>query len=67
MPKPSLQKNHSDSSGDKKVQTFAKGISLKVNATVWLKFELAYFEVIVQHVNHYAIGTLLMQINKLNR
>ena len=40
------------------VHTFLKGISLKVNVTVWLKFELAYYDVAVQHVSHYTMEPL---------
>ena len=36
------------------VYTFPKGISPKVNVIAWLEFELAYYDVKVQHVNHYA-------------
>ena len=28
-----------------------------MNETEWLEFELTYFEVAVQHFNHYATGT----------
>ena len=35
---------------------FSKGINLKVNISVQLEFEPAYFEVIVHHFHHYARG-----------
>ena len=38
------------------VHTFPKGISPKVNVIVQLEFELAYYDVAVQHVSHYAMG-----------
>ena len=43
---------------DKKVHTFLKGISLKVNTVARLDFELANFEVTVLDVSHYASGSL---------
>ena len=39
---------------DKEVHGFAKGISTKVNVTVQLEFEIAYYDVAFQEVNHYA-------------
>ena len=36
---------------------FPKGISSEVNVKAQLEFELAYFNVTVQHVNHYITGT----------
>ena len=42
---------------DKGVHTFFKGISLKVNAQLWLEFKLTYYDVTVQCVSHYAMGT----------
>ena len=39
------------------VLTFPKGISLKTNIKAWLVFELAYYDVAIQHVNHYAKRT----------
>ena len=35
---------------------FPERISLKVNVIAQLEFEPAYFEVSVQHLNHYATG-----------
>ena len=35
---------------------FPKEISSKVNIIAWLEFELAYYDVVVQHVNHYNMG-----------
>ena len=40
---------------DKGNRTFPKGISLKVNVIVRLEFELAFYDVAVLLVNHYAI------------
>ena len=34
---------------DERVYAFPKGISPKVSAIAWLVFDLAYFEVSVQH------------------
>ena len=61
MPKPSLM-NISDTVmilfnqllgwGGKEIQTFAKGISLKVSAIVILKYELTYFKAAVQHFSY---------------
>ena len=31
--------------GDKEIYSFPKGISLKMNVTVWLEFELVYYNV----------------------
>ena len=36
---------------------FPKIICLKVIILVGLEFEHAYYEVTIQHVNHYAMGT----------
>ena len=36
---------------------FPKGISAKVNVIAWLEFELTYYNVTVQHVNHYTTET----------
>ena len=37
---------------NKRIHTFPKGISLKVNVIVRLEFELAYYDIAIQHVNH---------------
>ena len=34
------------------VDTFPKGISLKVNAIVWLKFKFTYYNVTVHQINN---------------
>ena len=44
--------------GDKGVHTFHKSISLKVNIIVQSKFELTYYDVVVQYVSHYRGLTL---------
>ena len=43
---------------DEGIHTFFKGISPKVNVIARLEFELAYYDIIVQHVSHYATGDL---------
>ena len=43
---------------DEEVYTFLKDISSKMNVIVRLAFELAYNNVVVQHVNHYTKETL---------
>ena len=35
-----------------KIHTFPKGISPKVNVIALLEFELAYYDVAVQHISH---------------
>ena len=35
------------------VHTFPMSIGPKVNVKAWLEFELAYYDVKVQHINHY--------------
>ena len=42
--------------GDKRVYTFHKGISPKVNVIAPQGFELIYNNVTVLHVSHYATG-----------
>ena len=37
---------------------FPKGIWLKVKVQAWLEFELAYYDVAVNYVSHYAMGTI---------
>ena len=39
---------------DKKVYTFSKGISTKVNVTAQLELEFTYYRAAVKHFNHYA-------------
>ena len=43
---------------DKGVHAFSKGISMKVNITVCLEFEAAYFKVTVQYFSYYVMGNL---------
>ena len=43
---------------DKCAITFPKGISPKINVIVLLEFELTYYDIAVQHITHYAMGTL---------
>ena len=42
--------------GNRELNTFPKGISIKVNARVWQKFELTHYDVAVQYISHYAMG-----------
>ena len=42
---------------DKEVDAFSKGINPKVNIIAWQEFELIYYDVAVQHINHYTMGT----------
>ena len=71
MPKPSLWKDNRDTikpkigGGDKRIQTFPKSISLKGDIIARLVFELADFEAIVLHVNHYATVTPSISIGPL--
>ena len=44
---------------DKWLHAFLKSINPKVNINGRLEFELAYYTVAVQHVNHFATDTLL--------
>ena len=39
--------------GDKRVHSFPKSISLKVNIIARFGFELAYFDTVFQHLRHY--------------
>ena len=63
MLKPPLLKNSSDyyltdSWKDKKIYTFPKGFSRKVNVLAQLEFDLAYIVPAVQHFSHYFMVTL---------
>ena len=58
--------------GAKRVPNFPNGISPKVNAILQLKFEIAYYNITVQHINHNAMvtgqnlfGHLNLYINKV--
>ena len=44
--------------GYKRVYTHPKGICSKVNVIALLDFELAYYDVTVQHISHYATESL---------
>ena len=62
MPKPSFEKNSSDTIWfkvvrDKRVHAFAKVICLKVNVIARLEIELAHFDVAVPNNSHYATST----------
>ena len=50
----------SPSWGNHGVHVFPKGISPNVNVIARLKFEHAYMDVAVQHVNHNITGTTLL-------
>ena len=41
--------------------TFHEGISLNVNVTARLEIELAYYDVAVQNLSHYATGTFVFE------
>ena len=61
MLKPSLLRNCSGTilpiaGTAKEVHTFPKGICLKMNVITQMEFELAYYDVAVQHNSHYAMG-----------
>ena len=43
--------------GNKGVYNFPRGISPKENVIARLEFELAYNDIVVQHVNHYTSET----------
>ena len=43
--------------GNKGLHTFPKGISPKMNVIARLEFEFASYNVTVQHVNYYTVGT----------
>ena len=60
MPKQSLLKNSIIwliAGDDELVYTFVKGISPKVNVITRLEFELANYDVVPRHVNHYITRT----------
>ena len=42
--------------GNKRIYTFPKGISPRVDIIVWLEFELAYKDVRVLHISHCTMG-----------
>ena len=46
------------------IHTFPKSISLKVNLILWLGFELIHYDVIVQYVSNYAVGTACSAVFK---
>ena len=48
------------SSEDKVIHTFLKSIGPKVNLIDRLEFELAYYDVAVEYISHYATGTLTL-------
>ena len=39
------------------VDTFPKGICMKVNVTAQIAFRLTYFEAVIQYVSHYTMAT----------
>ena len=43
---------------NEEVHTFLNDIRPKVNVLARLEFDHAYFDVAVQHISHYAMGTL---------
>ena len=44
---------------DKRLYTFPKGISPQVNVIARLEFELTYYNITVQNINHMAMATPL--------
>ena len=42
---------------DERVHTFSNGISPKFNIKPWLEFELANYDIAIQHVNHHTMET----------
>ena len=42
--------------GNKRVHTFHKGITPKVNAIAWLVFQLNNYDITVQHISHLPQG-----------
>ena len=44
---------------DKGVHAFPKGVSSKVNVIAQPEFELSNYNVAVQHLSHYATGTVI--------
>ena len=42
-------------------QTFPNSICPKGKEIVWLEFELTYYDVVIQHVSHYATNTAFLQ------
>ena len=59
MPKQTLQRNCIDTDDCIRGRgyIFLKGICPKVNVIARLEFELAFFDVAFEHVNHYTTGT----------
>ena len=47
----------------KRVHTFPKSITPKMNTIMRLEFKLTYFDVIVEHINHYTKGSSHIHIN----
>ena len=57
MPKPSFLKDSSSAiKRDNWIQAFPKSISLKESVIVRLEFELVYYDLTVQNVNHKTRG-----------
>ena len=57
MPNPSFSKDSCLTHSWNENHIFLKGISLKVNVTAQLEFELAYSDFTVQHFNRYTTRT----------
>ena len=49
--------NLNHSWGDKRVHTFPKDISLKMNIITQLDLELSHYDVAVQYIDHYDLRT----------
>ena len=53
---------------NKRVHTYLKFISPKVNVIERLEFELSYFDATIQHFIHYATGTFLLhELRKMQK
>ena len=50
------------SSGNKRAYAFPKCISLKVNVRAQMKFELVYYHIAIQYVNHDTMRTIYLSI-----
>ena len=50
--------------GDTEIDNYLKIINPKVNTLVWPDFELAYYDVAAEHVNHYPTGLLKLMFSK---
>ena len=61
MSSPYLQKNCSGTIASNVVHSISESIIPKLNVIARLEFEFAYYDVIAQHFNPYAMGDTLKQ------